>query len=111
MTKDDKSYFESKNNYQSQGYRQNNVVEQRPPVRFNNGIVYEGSWLGEYREGFGVQIWPDGARYEGQWHNNKANGKGKFIHVDGDVYDGEWRDDKASGQGTYYHNNGSKYTG
>ena len=40
------------------------------------------------RHGYGVQVWPDGAKYEGMWEDGKATGKGKFVHVDGDVYDG-----------------------
>ena len=64
------------------------VKERRPPFTFRSGIVYDGEWKGDCREGYGVQIWPDGARYEGNWKDNKANGKGKFIHVDGDIYEG-----------------------
>ena len=47
------------------------------------------------RHGYGIQVWPDGARYEGYWLNDKANGKGKFYHVEGDIYDGDWVDDKV----------------
>ena len=28
------------------------------------------------RDGYGVQVWADGARYEGQWMNDNAHGKG-----------------------------------
>lgn len=63
------------------------------------------------RHGYGVQIWPDGAKYEGKWRNNKAHGKGKFWHADGDVFDGEWKEDKAHGRGVYVHVNGAKYDG
>jgi len=62
--------------------------EKRSPYLYNSGAVYDGEWLGNSRDGYGVQVWPDGAKYEGEWKNNKANGKGKFFHVDGDVYDG-----------------------
>ena len=41
------------------------------------------------RHGFGIQVWPDGAKYEGYWRDNVANGKGKFYHIDGDVYNGK----------------------
>lgn len=109
MTKEDKPYFDATPTPATQNQEQE--INKKPPVRFSNGIVYDGSWRGDSREGYGVQVWPDGARYEGNWHNNKANGKGKFIHVDGDIYDGEWLNDKASGKGTYYHNNGAKYEG
>lgn len=67
------------------------TTEKREPVKFKNGVIYDGEWKGNVREGFGVQIWPDGAKYEGQWFNNKAEGKGKFTHVDGDIYDGDWK--------------------
>lgn len=55
------------------------------------------------RDGYGVHIWPDGAKYEGffhklalickiycigEWKKNKAHGKGKFFHIDGDVFEG-----------------------
>lgn len=63
MTKDDKPYFESIVDTDPGKSSNSHVIEKRPPVRFNNGIVYEGSWLGETREGQGVQVWPDGARY------------------------------------------------
>ena len=45
--------------------------------------------MNNMRDGYGLQIWPDGAKYIGFWVQNKAHGQGKFDHVDGDVYDGE----------------------
>ncbi|CAD8120820.1 unnamed protein product [Paramecium sonneborni] len=68
-------------------------------------------WIGICRDGFGTQVWPDGAQYEGQWKDDKAQGKGIFKHADGDIYDGEWENDKANGYGTYIHADGSKYEG
>ncbi len=60
-----------------------------PSYAFPSGVVYEGEWMNNMRDGYGVQVWPDGARYTGYWLQNKAHGQGKFDHVDGDVYDGE----------------------
>lgn len=37
------------------------------PTNLPNGAIYEGSWLGDQRDGFGIQVWPDGSRYEGLW--------------------------------------------
>ncbi|CAE7747912.1 PIP5K2 [Symbiodinium microadriaticum] len=85
--------------------------EERPTHVYDHGAAYTGSWLGEKREGYGVQVWPDGARYEGQWKADKAHGWGRFVHADGDVYEGEWFGDTAHGQGTYSHADGSKYEG
>ena len=62
--------------------------EKRSPYIFNSGAVYDGEWIGNMRDGYGVQVWSDGAKYEGEWSDNKANGKGKFFHVDGDIYEG-----------------------
>jgi len=41
------------------------VKEKRPVFTFKSGAVYDGEWIGDRREGYGVQKWPDGARYEG----------------------------------------------
>jgi hypothetical protein len=86
-------------------------LEDKGEVIFKNGAVYKGQWLGDMKHGYGVQVWPDGARYEGYWRFNKACGKGKFWHVDGDVFEGEWNDDKANGYGVYVHMNGARYEG
>lgn len=40
------------------------------------------------KQGFGIQIWKDGAKFTGYFVNNKANGMGRFKHIDGDDYAG-----------------------
>ena len=65
----------------------------------------------EYRHGYGIQYWTDGAHYEGQWFMNKAEGQGTFWHAEGDIYNGEFKNDMANGYGEYTHINGSKYKG
>ena len=87
------------------------ATEERPTHIFDHGAAYTGSWAGQLREGYGVQVWPDGARYEGEWKEDKAHGWGRFVHADGDVYEGEWASDTAHGKGTYHHSDGSKYEG
>lgn len=83
----------------------------RPPYSLKNGATYTGQWLNEMRDGYGIQIWPDGSRYEGQWRMDKANGQGKLNHADGDIYEGQWVNDKAQGNGCYSHANGAYYEG
>mmetsp|Transcript_20574 Transcript_20574/g.18214 ORF Transcript_20574/g.18214 Transcript_20574/m.18214 type:complete len:395 (+) Transcript_20574:2-1186(+) len=78
---------------------------------YKTGAAYNGEWKGGFRDGHGVQKWPDKAKYDGSWRDNRAHGKGKFTHVDGDVYDGDWAYDKANGFGVYTHNNGATYEG
>ncbi|CAI2364784.1 unnamed protein product [Moneuplotes crassus] len=85
--------------------------EKRDKHHYKTGATYEGEWRGGFRDGFGIQTWPDGASYEGDWLYNRAHGKGKFIHVDGDVYEGDWANDKANGRGIYRHQNGATYDG
>lgn len=48
--------------------------EKLPKYEFKSGATYEGEWLGNKRDGKGIQIWPDGAKYDGEWVNNKACG-------------------------------------
>ncbi len=57
---------------------------------FPDGAVYKGQLkkATNIRHGFGIQIWPDGAKYEGYWSENMASGRGKYYHIDGDVYNG-----------------------
>ena len=37
----------------------------KPPHTFKSGAVYHGQWIGNKRDGYGSQEWPDGARYDG----------------------------------------------
>jgi hypothetical protein len=34
---------------------------------YPSGIVYEGQFIQDRKEGFGVYLWTDGRRYEGFW--------------------------------------------
>lgn len=80
--------------------------------RFKGGATYTGDWdPDQKRHGYGVFVWPDGARYEGEWAFNKAMGRGRYENAEGEVYDGEWLDDKANGIGTFTSKYGSVYTG
>lgn len=44
--------------------------------------MYEGSYVSDKREGFGVLL-QDGIRYEIGWKNDKKHGKGKVIDKSG----------------------------
>lgn len=84
------------------------------PVKksLNKRISYEGETDEKgFKDGRGVQTWPDGTVYEGHWKNGKANGRGRLIHAEGDVQEVDWVDGKADGKGYYLHADGSKYEG
>ena len=36
-----------------------------PEYSYPNGSIYKGQMRADDRHGFGVQLWPDGAKYEG----------------------------------------------
>jgi hypothetical protein len=88
---------------------------------FENGkyrLVYNGDYLGNARNGFGISYNAKGERYEGEWLMNQRHGKGKQIYggrvpdgFGGDLYDGDWVHDKRSGEGTYFYANGDVYRG
>jgi hypothetical protein len=57
---------------------------------YSRGGVYDGYWLGGFRDGRGTMTWPDGAVYRGFWSYGYPSGEGKFTYPDSDVYDGQW---------------------
>jgi hypothetical protein len=89
------------------------VLEFVKHIRLPNGTLYTGQFdlNNTCREGFGLQLWPDGSKYIGQWSEGKASGFGRFILADGDCYEGDWLADKAHGEGTYVYADGARYEG
>ena len=41
------------------------IREKRDKHVFKNGAEYTGEWLEGKRDGYGFQMWKDGAKYEG----------------------------------------------
>lgn len=54
-------------------------------------------WLDDRQHGFGVEIWPDGAKYEGEYKYGKKNGKGILLFADGSRYEGTFLDNEIDG--------------
>jgi len=44
-------------------------------------VKYEGQWLGDKQNGYGVEMCPNDARYEGQYNMGKKHGYGKFYRI------------------------------
>lgn len=69
-----------------------------------NGDRYEGDFLEDLREGFGVYVFGRGPwageRYEGEFLNDRRHGHGVYRWATGDVYTGPWKDDVATGKPT-----------
>jgi len=75
------------------------------------GHVYEGHWVDNVKEGFGVYNWNDGRVYEGHWQNNMMNDFGTYYYANGGKYVGEWKDDLRVGEGTYFLPGKMKFVG
>jgi hypothetical protein len=69
------------------------VPKYMPPVtviNFDNGDKYEGTIIGNKKEGFGKYTWTNGDYYVGEWKNNEITGKGMYCYSNGDIYAGEF---------------------
>eukprot|EP00357_Protocruzia_adherens_P022715 CAMPEP_0115042120 /NCGR_PEP_ID=MMETSP0216-20121206/46085_1 /TAXON_ID=223996 /ORGANISM="Protocruzia adherens, Strain Boccale" /LENGTH=382 /DNA_ID=CAMNT_0002424191 /DNA_START=565 /DNA_END=1713 /DNA_ORIENTATION=- len=77
---------------------------------------YIGDWNNNVKEGFGVQIYPNGDKYEGQWEGNMRHGQGTYWTSEGvnklrRLYTGDWENDMRHGRGTYFFKNEDRYDG
>jgi len=73
--------------------------------------VYYGNFQNDYKNGQGIQTYPDGSYYEGEWQLDHINGNGKIIYPENGEYHGEFEDGKFHGRGYYIAKDGSKYIG
>ena len=52
---------------------------------------YEGDWVSDMRQGYGVRRYHSGNVYEGEWMANNRHGQGIMRWVDLDQsYNGQW---------------------
>lgn len=58
----------------------------KPSMMTNNsdGVVYNGEFSQDRKNGEGIEEWPDGTKYIGLYYNELKNGKGMMIWPDGD---------------------------
>jgi hypothetical protein len=81
---------------------------------FSYGSVYDGDWLNDKEEGYGVLIQQHG-KYEGMWKNGQQHGQGInlflfFVYFflgietsdDGTYYKGTFKDGMKDGKGSKY---------
>ncbi|KPP65479.1 hypothetical protein Z043_116098 [Scleropages formosus] len=63
---------------------------------------YEGDWVNNIKDGWGVRCYPSGNVYEGQWRNNARHGEGtmKWLAL-GQRYAGQWEEGVQQGRGTH----------
>jgi hypothetical protein len=80
-------------------------------ILFNNGDIYQGSFLNSKKHGYGEYIYLNGDIYEGDWQNDLKEGYGIYKWNNGDIYDGYWHQGKRNGHGKYAWQNGNVYQG
>ena len=76
-----------------------------------NDTIYEGYWIDDSQETFGIETWKDNSQYKGEYKNGKKYGIGIYIWPDGSMYEGEWVDNSLNGYGIYYFTNNRAYLG
>jgi len=42
---------------------------------------FEGNWIDDEKDGYGVENFPDGTKYEGYFEKGKKNGKGELYKM------------------------------
>ncbi|KAM4624517.1 radial spoke head 10 homolog B [Polymixia lowei] len=63
---------------------------------------YEGDWVNNNREGWGLRCYSSGNVYEGEWKNNVRHGEGKMTWKKiGQQYSGTWQNGVQDGRGTH----------
>ena len=77
-----------------------------------NKSVFNGEYLDDNANGFGVMNHKGGSYYEGEWRDNKAHGKGKYVFEnESSVYIGDFSQDLKEGKGIQTYKDGSSYEG
>jgi hypothetical protein len=81
------------------------------------GASYHGEWTDNRKNGYGVQVFPNGEKYEGQWGNGYRNGEGTLWVPVGKakklrkLYVGGWKEDRRHGKGTCFFKGGEYFQG
>lgn len=76
-----------------------------------SGNVMEGNFVKSSLHGQGTYTWASGAKYVGQWVNGKQSGQGTWTGNTGNTYTGGFLNGNFHGQGTYKWADGGSYTG
>ena len=81
--------------------------------RYNDGGVYEGTWMNDMAEGSGAIKLANSDDYVGDFHKNEMHGFGIYNSKShgGSVYKGSFQNGKPSGHGILTYTSGRKYEG
>ena len=74
---------------------------------YKQGIIYEGEWLNNRKDGIGIEFYKDGYKFQGDYKNGLKHGIGTYFWEDGSMYQGEWKYNLMDGYGIYKFKDGS----
>ena len=89
------------NGTEYEGYWLNDIQNDYGIEKWNNESIYFGKYLQGEKNGIGTYIWKDGNRYEGEFKNNKFNGYGIYFYNKNKIYLGEWENNQKNGYGEF----------
>jgi len=76
-----------------------------------NGSNYNGWFMDNMPNGFGICTYPDGDMYYGQWAESKRSGFGIYLFSGGGMSAGFWANDKLEGIGMQFGKDQIRYEG
>ena len=90
-----------------------NLLIQRQTHHSEDETMYLGQWnkQNDFKEGWGMQVEPDGSLYQGFWKNGMYDGPGRLIKTDSSVYEGYWKKNIKHGKGIETFKDGATYDG
>eukprot|EP00164_Ancoracysta_twista_P006153 GFYU01008509.1.p1 GENE.GFYU01008509.1~~GFYU01008509.1.p1 ORF type:complete len:161 (-),score=46.07 GFYU01008509.1:278-760(-) len=80
-------------------------------VFISEGQSYEGDWVNDAMEGYGIFRFLTGAQYEGEMQQNRFHGKGKYRWPDGTEYNGDFFEGTMHGYGEFKDKQGLMWKG
>ena len=66
-----------------------------------DGVKFNGHWVNDTQDGFGIETWDDGCEYKGNYKDGMKKGKGEYSWPDGSKYIGNWENNNQDGHGIY----------
>ncbi|CAD8107056.1 unnamed protein product [Paramecium sonneborni] len=91
--------------YESPSGHKAQALGSQPIVQFlkcnNERLTYQGQWLRQQRDGFGLCFYQNGSIYIGNWVNDQKDGHGRMIFENNDNYTGYWKQGQYHGFGTF----------
>lgn len=60
---------------------------------FADGSEYEGEWMKDVFNGYGIFRYYDGKVHVGRFENGKKHGRGELSKVNGEIVEGDWEND------------------